>query len=129
MAQQHRHLVVSPTVGSATAGTADEQYVPVTLDGNRKLRLVKARFVPQANVTANNTNYATMAVKSGATVLASFTTEITGSGNLTEGTDILVTVASDAALEDSDVIEFDKVVSGSGVGIQGHWMLLFEETI
>jgi hypothetical protein len=65
-----------------TANAAETKGAAVPTGGSAKWRVVGAELHPDTNRTANDTNYATLALKVGSTTLGSFTTETTGSGGV-----------------------------------------------
>jgi hypothetical protein len=117
----------------AAAGTVDgDVYVnPLPV----KLRIVSGYFTPQAAVTANDTNYATVTLANGATTLHSFDTRTSGSGgtgDLAATTPIALTFASAAVgtileIAPGAAIKLNKAVTASGVAIYGRYSLLCEE--
>jgi hypothetical protein len=117
----------------AAAGTVDgDVYVnPLPV----KLRIISGYFTPQAAVTANDTNYATVTLANGATTLHSFDTRTSGSGgtgDLAATTPIALTFASAAVgtileIAPGAAIKLNKAVTASGVAIYGRYSLLCEE--
>jgi len=117
----------------AAAGTVDgDVYVnPLPV----KLRIISGYFTPQAAVTANDTNYATITLANGVTTLHSFDTRTSGSGgtgDLVATTPIALTFASGAVgtileIAPGAAIKLNKAVTASGVAIYGRYSLLCEE--
>jgi hypothetical protein len=117
----------------AAAGTVDgDVYVnPLPV----KLRIISGYFTPQAAVTANDTNYATVTLANGATTLHSFDTRTSGSGgtgDLAATTPIALTLAAAAVgtileIAPGAAIKLNKTVTASGVAIYGRYSLLCEE--
>jgi hypothetical protein len=117
----------------AAAGTVDgDVYVnPLPV----KLRIISGYFTPQAAVTANDTNYATVTLANGATTLHSFDTRTSGSGgtgDLAATTPIALTLATAAVgtileIAPGAAIKLNKAVTASGVAIYGRYSLLCEE--
>ncbi len=117
----------------AAAGTVDgDVYVnPLPV----KLRIISGYFTPQAAVTANDTNYATVTLANGATTLHSFDTRTSGSGgtgDLAATTPVALTLATTAVgtileIAPGGAIKLNKTVAGSGVAIYGRYSLLCEE--
>ncbi len=117
----------------AAAGTVDgDVYVnPLPV----KLRIISGYFTPQAAVTANDTNYATVTLANGATTLHSFDTRTSGSGgtgDLAATTPIALTFAAAAVgtileIAPGAAIKLNKAVTASGVAIYGRYSLLCEE--
>lgn len=117
----------------AAAGTVDgDVYVnPLPV----KLRIISGYFTPQAAVTANDTNYATITLANGATTLHSFDTRTSGSGgtgDLAATTPIALTLAAAAVgtileIAPGAAIKLNKTVTASGVAIYGRYSLLCEE--
>jgi hypothetical protein len=117
----------------AAAGTVDgDVYVnPLPV----KLRIISGYFTPQAAVTANDTNFATVTLANGATTLHSFDTRTSGSGgtgDLAATTPIALTFAAAAVgtileIAPGAAIKLNKAVTASGVAIYGRYSLLCEE--
>lgn len=108
-------------VGMATAGTAKDTYANHGLPG--EWQLVSAYLVASADVTADASHYATMALIAGGTTIASFTTATVG---CTEGTPrafALTTSPKDLIFSQADAVEIDKAVTGNGVAIEGNVVL------
>lgn len=113
----------------ATAGTAETVYATIPEGGPAKWVVRGAEFQPDTNRTANNTDYATVAVKVGSTSLGSFTTEITGNGNLVAGTPVAFTLSgAEAAPHTAGASHINVAVTkaGSGVAVTGVVTILVE---
>lgn len=82
--------------------------------------LTTFKFLPDAALTANNSNYATISVykrSSGVqTLLASRTTQITGSGNWTAWTAVTLTVST-GVVTAGDTLTVEITKTGSGVSV------------
>jgi hypothetical protein len=125
----HARNQIAIFMPNVAATNDEERYFPVTLSGS-KAKIVKVRLVADETVTAHASNYATLALKKGGTTLASWSTATGGDGTLTEGTDVELTISGtgeDIELSDGDVLEFDKVESGTGVAFQGTLVVEIEE--
>lgn len=109
---QDVHFYKQAADSLAADTTSDAFYV-----ATRDLVLVEAQFIPHDVLTADDTNYATIAIKVSATALASVTTETTGSGNFVDNTPVALTNASAVAISDGDVLLFDIAKAGSGVAV------------
>ena len=117
----------------AAAGTVDGDVYTNALPV--KLRIISGYFTPQAAVTANDTNYATVTLANGATTLHSFDTRTSGSGgtgDLAATTPIALTFAAAAVgtileIAPGAAIKLNKTVAASGVAIYGRYSLLCEE--
>lgn len=110
-------------VAAATAGDPGTAYLPNVCDNT--VVATRAWFSSDANITANDTNFATIAIKVGATTLGSITTETSGSGgtgNITAGTPVEIELTSPEA----SVVAVGAAVTvavtkdGSGVAVLGH---------
>lgn len=85
------------------------------LKENRDLKILEAWFIPHDVLTADNTDYATIAVKVGATTLASVTTAITDSGDFVLNTPVPLALATSPNIDDNDVVLFTIAKAASGV--------------
>jgi hypothetical protein len=82
------------------------------------------RFIPEASLTADNTNFKTITVSRCSAVdgtvdatAASLTTEITGSGNWTAGVPVTLTLGAGVSLTAGQMIGFAITKTGTGVVI------------
>lgn len=100
--------------GAANTTTSDA-FWRVPEDGY----LLQPYLTPHTTLTANNSNYATIAIKVSTTTKCSFTTEITGSGDWVDNTPIALAFATAAArkVEAGDVLLFDIAKTGTGVAV------------
>ena len=113
----------------STAGTAETVYAMMPVGAFAKYAVVGATFVPDTNRTASDTDYATCAVKVGSQSLGSFTTQTTGSGNLTAGTGLAFTLSNEEAYPHTAGASHINVAvtkSGSGVALTGTVTVLVE---
>ena len=113
----------------STAGTAETVYAMMPVGAFAKYAVVGATFVPDTNRTASDTDYATCAVKVGSQSLGSFTTQTTGSGNLTAGTGLAFTLSNEEAYPHTAGASHINVAvtkSGSGVALTGTVTVLIE---
>lgn len=114
------HIVRVPVPAAwATAGTAgDFPAFVAPFDG----QVVAARLVADAAITGHATNYATLAVNKGATVLASRATDTPTDDDVAAlGTFALTLNATEASrrFTEGDVIDIEKTVTASGVAVSG----------
>lgn len=126
MGIHNRRFVVAAQINQG-AGTDDTKYVTVNLESGRRAKVLAVRVVGAA-LTANDTNYTTLAVAHGATTIASVATTTGDSGDLAAGTSIDVALSNQVDLEHGDVITLTKTDSGSGVAFDGELSVLCEET-
>lgn len=122
-------VALSFPLDMATAGTAETVYQTVPAGAFAKYAVVGATFVPDTNRTADNTDYATVAVKVGSTTLGSFTTQITGNGNLVAGTPVVFTLSgAEAAPHTAGTSHVNVAVTkaGAGVAVTGMVTVLLE---
>lgn len=81
----------------------------------------KVYFVPSANLTADNSNYATLAIAKrdgaggGSSSVASKTTQVTGSGNLTAFVPLDLGTVSNASMTAGNVLTVAISKTGTGV--------------
>lgn len=87
-------------------------------------------FMPNQNLTANDTNYRTFTATNGGTALfTGVTTQTTGSGNLTAGTALDFTLLTTAAARTARRVAaggsllLNAAVTASGVAIDGSWII------
>lgn len=113
-----------PALTETTAGNSETKSVGVPGGGADYYQIVGAVFVPDANRTANDTNYAILKVYAGSTEIASLDTRTSGSG----GTGDLVALtpepftisAKGVKLQaGSGLVKAVKTVAGSGLALTG----------
>jgi hypothetical protein len=113
-----------------TAGTAETVYAALPAGAFGKAKIVGAEFIPDANRTASDTDYATLAIKVGATTIGSIATTTTGTGNLVAGTAVSITLTGEEAVPltagGSNSCSAAVTKSGSGVAFTGTVVLLCE---
>jgi hypothetical protein len=123
--------ILQVELSQGTAGTDEDHYIAIPHAGEWKLD--KAYLTPSANVTANDTNYATIAIKQGSSTLASEATTTSDTGNLTAGTafEMAVLQSAGAGLElgAGDVIHVDVNKASSGVAVKGWISLSFNQIV
>jgi hypothetical protein len=122
-------MLICLQLDQGTAGTAETVYATIPTGGASKWVVRGAEFQPDTNRTADNTDYATVAVKVGSTTLGSFTTQITGNGNLTAGTPVAFTLTgAEAAPHTAGDSHINVAVTkaGSGLAVTGIVTLLVE---
>lgn len=119
-------LVLTLNFAEIAAGTDEAWYLPIPLDETYRLSAVY--FTSMTARTANDTNYTTITVQTGATVIATQTTKITGgSGDLVAGTAIAIPVTGTGKnLEFSlgDSIGILKTDAASGLALDGTFALV-----
>lgn len=112
--------------GAAATATTEHSIMRASAD----MTLVGVRYVPDAALTADNTNYATITIKrrdaagGNATTLASVTTQITGSGNWTQWVAINLPVVV-SAIAAGQIVTVSIAKAGSGVVVPAG-QLVFE---
>lgn len=119
------HAIRLPFAAVA-AGTGETFYAALPAG---KWKLTKASFTSWTARTANDTNYTTIAVKNGATTLASEATTTGDTGNLTAGgvLDLVITgTGTSLEFDGGDVISVTKTDAGSGLALDGEFLLEFE---
>lgn len=125
------NMTLQASLSETTAGTDEDAYV--VMPAGNEWKLEAAYFVPGANVTAHDTNYATLALKQGATSLASESTTTGDTGNLTAGTAIALAMTagtgSSREFGAGDVCHVDVDKSGSGAALVGSVSLLFQKIV
>lgn len=107
-----RPFVAGP-VSQAAAGSA------VTLPlfkAPRKLKIDSIKIAVGADLTANDTNYVTIAITDGTTTYASASTTTSGTGNLSAGVFADVTV-SEAEVDADTNLRLTLTQAGSGVDV------------
>lgn len=122
-------MLISLPLDQTTAGTAETVYATVPAGGPSKWVVRGAEFTPDTSRTADNTNYATVAVKVGSTTLGSFTTQITGNGDLTAGTPVAFTLTgAEAAVHTASASHINVAVTktASGLAVTGTVTVLIE---
>jgi hypothetical protein len=101
----------------AADGDVGDTTSDAMLDAQKNYRLTSACYIPHDALVAHDENYATVALKVGATTKASFTSKITGgSGHWVDNTPVDLTVADDQINAD-DVVLFDIAKTGTGVAV------------
>lgn len=116
--ESHTDTVQLPT-GVATAGTDGDIYVINRMGGKAKVTHVD--FIADANITANDSNYATFTVSVGGTSLGSIETDTGGTGDVTAGTNepISLSAAGSNLLADGDSVKVAITKTGTGVAVTG----------
>jgi hypothetical protein len=109
---EHIFTVLVP--GQATAGTEDDW---VALVAPFDMTVTGIKWVPNAAVTANGTNFFVLQVLNGATVVASRSYAATDSTALTSEAMTLSTTAADLDLAAGDVLVVHKETGGGGTGL------------
>jgi hypothetical protein len=114
------------TIAAAGAGAAQDQVIDEAPFAGT---VVAVRLIPEANLTADNTNYRTFRVMNkgqagtGNTVIASLATTVTATGGETafdEKVIPLSVVAGATAVAAGDVLAVDETVTGTGVAHSGY---------
>jgi hypothetical protein len=122
-------MLISLPLDQTTANAAETVYATVPAGGPSKWVVRGAEFTPDTSRTADNTNYATVAVKVGSTTLGSFTTQITGNGDLTAGTPVAFTLTgAEAAVHTASASHINVAVTktASGLAVTGTVTVLIE---
>ena len=114
----HTDAVQLPT-GVATANTAGDIYVINRLGGKAKVTHVD--FIPEANITANDTNNATFTVSVSGTSLGTIVTSTSGTGDVVAGTNepIALSAAASNLIADGGLVKVAITKGGSGVAVKG----------
>jgi len=127
-APQAIHLETYLPLAVATAGTADTRSLAICPAGTWKIKA--AYFSPDTAVTANDTNYATIALKNGATTIASESTTTTDTGNLTAQTPValaLTGTGKDLEFAQGEAVTIAVTKAASGVAIDGQVCVYLEQ--
>jgi hypothetical protein len=118
------HIFTAFTPGQATAGTEDDW---VALVAPFDLKVIGVKWVPNAAITANATNFFVLQVLNGATVVASRSYAATDSVALTAEDMTLSATAADLVVDAGDVLVIHKETGGGGSGLampDGHVRIL-----
>lgn len=122
-------MVLEVAFPLVAAGTGEDRYAGPPGDAGT-WELVKATFMPSATTAANGTNYTTLSIKKGSTVLGSITTATVAA---TAGTarDIAITGNGKNAefIGRTDAIIINKAETGSGAALDGEIILEFERRL
>jgi len=125
-------IMLSIPLVETTANVAETKGAAVPTGGSAKWRVVGAELHPDTNRTANDTNFATLALKVGSTSLGSITTETTGSGgvgNLVALTPVAFDLADEEgspAVAGSSSVNVAVTKAASGVAVTGIVTVLCE---
>lgn len=103
-------VTFSKAVDSAGSDTADANFARPR--GTAKI--LNVEFLPDAALTANDTNYKTISVWDGTTTYATVDTDTGGTGNWTDNTSVDVPVST-ANVAANTGLRFRMQASGSGV--------------
>lgn len=125
MSDKYATQVVRGLVAWATAGTPDNMYVCHGMPG--EWELVNSYWVPDAAITGDATNYATLTAKAGATAIASYA--FTAGNDVAEGAALQIAVDdanSARTFGPSDVVTLAKTVAASGLALAGNWVLVWK---
>jgi len=120
------HSIMKNRINTIGTDEAVYSFWPFTNKG----KLTSVKFMPDAALTTNETNYVTFNLKLDGTTVASIATNAAGTGSLVAGTEVAVTITgAGTALEvdEGDQIAFDYVHAASGIASEGEWVCLFEE--
>jgi len=109
-----RPFVVGPASDIA-AGTAATVFV---MKAVRKLVLKKFGFAVSSDITANDTNYATIALTDGTTTFASASTTTGGTGNISANTLEDVSISVSEVAEDTNLY-VNVSHAGTGAAVNG----------
>ena len=125
MSDKYASQVVRGLVAWATAGTADNMYVCHGMPG--EWELTDSYWVPDAAITGDDTNYATLTAKAGATAIASYI--FTSGNDVAEGASLQIPVDDNNGSRifgASDVVTLAKTVAASGLALAGNWVLVWK---
>jgi hypothetical protein len=109
------------TAADGAAGDATSE-VPVGM-AMRASKLFRAYFIPAANLTAHDTNFATLIVSKRAagggskTTIASIATTTTGSGNFVAWVPVPLTLIADPSITALSQLSFEITKAASGVAV------------
>jgi len=119
-----REYVLVKPAADAMASTATAYTAAFQIRMPRAAKILAAYIMPTAALTADDTNYATVSVQKGdgaggaGTVMASVTTQTTGSGNWAAGVPEAMTVSATLAntrIARGEVLGFAITKTGTGV--------------
>lgn len=105
--------------GVATAGTDGDIYVINRLGG--KAKVTNVDFIAEADITANDSNYATLTVTVDGTSLGSIETDTGGTGDVTAGTNEPITLsgAGSNLVAEGGLVKVAITKAGTGVAVTG----------
>lgn len=113
-----------PALTETTAGNSETKAVGVPAGASDYYQITGIVFLPDANRTANDTNYAILKVYAGSTEIGSIDTRTSGSGgtgNLVALTPVAISVAAKGVkiTAGSGIVKAIKTVAASGVALTG----------
>ena len=111
--------VVQLPTGVATAGTAGDIYVINRLGG--KAQVTNVDFIPEAAITANDSNNVTFTVTVGGVSLGTIVTSTSGTGDCVAGTNepIALSGAGSNLAAEGGLVKVALTKAGSGVAVKG----------
>lgn len=115
-----------PKIGSAAAG-ADEIARIARNDFPFRLAIESVYFTPEAAVSANDTNNATLTISIGSTAIGTLVTNVAG-GSLVVGTPVKISVSGILTIEPGAVVSVAKTYAGSGAAMIGTVSMLVSES-
>jgi hypothetical protein len=125
------NCILQVELSQGTANATEDHYITMPHAGEWKLD--KAYLVVSTSVSADNTNYATVAIKQGSTTLVTEATTESDTGDLTAGTAFAMAVLASggASLEfgAGDVVHVDVDKASSGVAVKGWITMSFKQIV
>ena len=118
-----------PTVPLILVAAGTDEIVSWVNKTGSTLRLLSATFLPWTARTAHDTNYTDISVELAGTEVCSEQTTTGDTGNLVAHTaEVLALTATgkDLELADDGIVEFLKTDAGSGLALDGLFVLEFE---
>lgn len=120
--------LIGPTLATALTGTFTWNYLNA---GLHKKRLKRGYLLPNAALTASDTNNRTAALAKGATAVITPIVTNVAQGNLVAGTPVELAVLQSAGvaleLEPGEVHTFTLSHTGDGIAFNGQLALVYEE--
>lgn len=119
-------LTLSFDFAEVAAGTDEDYFLAVPMPGTWKLEA--AYFASKTARTADDTNYSTLSVENGGTTIASAATTTGGTGDLTAGEVVELSVSgsgTDLEFAQGDAVTVGKTDSGTGLALDGAVTLYF----
>lgn len=117
-----------PSSGAAVAATTTYKL----FTAKRRMHLDVAEYIPSATLAAHATDYWTIAILKGSTVIASWSTAVAGQGGLTASTPVLLVpsaTSDDLNIAAGDVISVRVTKAGAVANLAaGHGTLHFTTT-
>ena len=126
------NCILQVELSQGTANATEDHYIAMPHAGEWKMD--KAYIVTSATAAGDDTDYATIAIKQGATACVSVTTKDTGgTGDLTAGTayafSVLASAGASLEFGAGDVVHVDIDKTASGVAVKGWITLSFKQIV